>query len=120
MTIIDEGKQLRNEIAKLRRDQRRRYSPEQKRRILDWVERAMADGMRRFECGQALGIKSWRIKTWQQGEPGTEMEPETLALVPIETPAVAMAATPTVVTPSGYRVEGLTLDQVAVLLKELA
>ena len=101
MTILEEGKQIRSEAAKLRRDRRRRYPPGLKQRIVDWVERAMATGMRRFECGQVLGIKSWRLKTWQQGDDGMEIEAETLALVPIETPNVALTSGPTVVTPSG-------------------
>ena len=120
MTILEEGKQIRNEAAKLRHDRRRRYPAGLKERILDWVERAMATGMRRFECGQVLGIKSWRLKTWQQGDAGMELEAETLALVPIETPSVALTAGPTVVTPSGYRVEGLAIEQIATLLRELA
>lgn len=81
----------------------------------------MATGMRRFECGHVLGIKSWRLKTWQQGDAGAEVEETTLALVPIETPAIAETLTtgPTVVTPAGYRVEGLTVEQIAALLREL-
>jgi hypothetical protein len=121
MTIIDEGKQIRSDVTKLRLDRRRRYSPELKRRILDWVERARAAGMRRCECGKVLGIKTWRIKTWQRAEPAAVTAPvETLALVPIETPAWVPMTGPTVVTPAGYRVEGLAVEQIAALLRELA
>lgn len=124
MTINDEGKLIRVEVAKLRPDRRRTYPPELKRRILDWVGRAMATGMRRSECGHRLGIKSWRIKIWQEEvtiAPKPEETPTpSLALVPIETPAWIPSAGPTVVTPSGYRVEGLAVEQIAVLLRELA
>jgi hypothetical protein len=117
MTIIDEGRQIRGEVAKLRPDRRRTYSPELKQRILDWVRRAMATGMLRSDCGHVLGIKAWRIKTWQE-EPATGAE--AVALVQIETAAWAASGGPTVVTPSGYRVEGLAVEQIATLLRELA
>jgi hypothetical protein len=41
MTILDEGKTIRAEVAKLRPDKRRCYSDELQARILDWVGRAM-------------------------------------------------------------------------------
>jgi hypothetical protein len=122
MTIIDEGRQIRGEVAKLRPDRRRTYSSELKRRILDWVGRAMATGMLRSDCGHVLGIKSWRIKTWQEepapGPAEAQPQAQTLALVPIEMPT--WASGPTLVTPSGYRVEGLAVEQIAALLRELA
>jgi len=118
MTIIDEGKLIRGEVAKLRPDRRRNYPPELKRRILDWVGRAMTAGMRRSACGHALGIKSWRIKGWQDEQPATSGD-VALALVQIETPAWVSGG-PTVVSPSGYRVEGLAVAQIVALLRELA
>ena len=42
-----------------------------------------------------------------------------MALVPIETAPVTFAAV-AVISPSGFRVEGLGLDQVVRLLRELA
>jgi hypothetical protein len=123
MTIIDEGRQIRAEVAKLRPDKRRRYSAELKTRILAWVRRATAAGMDLPKCGHALGIRTWRFRSWQREEP--EPAPlevpasEVLALVPIEVDAFA-AAPPVLVTPSGYRVEGLSLAQIALLLRELA
>lgn len=118
MTIIDEGRVIRNEVAKLRPDRRRTYPPELKQRILDWVGRAMATGMERSECGHLLGIKSWRIKGWQE-EPAARRNDAALALVPIETP-IWVPSGPTIVTPTGYRVEGLAVEQIAALLRELA
>jgi hypothetical protein len=135
MTILDEGKLLRNEVAKLRPDKRRRYSDKLRARILEWVERATADGMTEPECSKFLGVKTWRFVLWRrkavrQATPKPEtatpeprplaQESEPLALVPIEVTGLAMNAGLTVVAPSGHRVEGLSLAQVAELLRELA
>jgi hypothetical protein len=119
MTINDECMQIRGEIAKLRADQRRRYPPVLKGRILAWTRRATAAGILESECGPRLGIKTWRIRTWQQ-EGARPVEQESVALVPIEVHPLEPRVGPTLVTPSGYRVEGLALEQLATLLRELA
>ena len=120
MTIIDEGKRIRGDIAKLRPDKRRRYPSESKARILAWTRRATALGMLEAECGRVLGIKAWRISTWQRQDPMPRAEAdEPVALVPIDVSPLTIHDGPTVVTPSGYRVEGLSLEQIATLLREL-
>jgi hypothetical protein len=135
MTILDEGKLLRNEVAKLRPDKRRRYPDKLRSQILAWVERATADGMTEPECSKVLAVKTWRFVLWRRAaarqavvkpeaitpapKPLTH-ESEPLALVPIEVTGLPMGATLSVVAPSGHRVEGLSLAQVAELLRELA
>src|SRR5438132_14435574 len=74
MTIADEGKQLKSEVAKLRPDKRRRYPAELRRRILDWVARAEVEGLPIYECGRALGINTWRFQLWREKERGAETE----------------------------------------------
>lgn len=128
MTIIEQGKQLRSEVAKLRPDKRRRYGVDLRRRILDWVSRASAVGVPELECSRVIGVKPWRFKLWRRSEarspkpePEPEVAPEPLALVPIEMAVtLPMHSGISVIAPSGYRVEGLALDQVAALLRELA
>jgi hypothetical protein len=121
MTIADEGKQLRTEIAKLRPDKRRRYSAALRARILDWVDRAVAAGMLETECSKALCVKTWRFIMWRRSdERALKTESESLALVPIEAPLLPVASGLSLVAPSGYRIEGLALDQIVALLRELA
>lgn len=116
MTIFDEAKLIRNEVAKLRPDKRRRYSAELQGRILDWVRRAMASGWAESDCGKALGIKTWRFRMWRRQASAPS---ESVALVPIEIEQVVPGTTISLITPAAYRVEGLTLDQVARLLRDL-
>jgi hypothetical protein len=130
MTIDDEGKQLRTEIAKLRPDKRRRYGATLRARILAWVDRAGVAGVDEVECARRLHVKTWRFILWrrradlvaerEQAEQPAHGERAPLALVPVEVPALLTAATITLVAPSGYRIEGLALDQAAALLRELA
>lgn len=146
MTFLDEAKQIRNEVAKLRPDKRRRYPEELRRRILNWVDRATDAGQLEHECSKLIGVKAWRFTQWRrletrmaqaeadarttkaeaelrtaeaEAEVGTA-ETEPLALVPIAVSGLAMGSPMSLVAPSGYRVEGLSLEQVAALLRELA
>src|SRR5689334_22073443 len=120
MTLYDEGKLLRREVDKLRPDKRRRYPKELRRRSLSWVERAMDVGMQEHECSKRVGVKTWRFTTWRRraareesAEVETEATAETsgetapLALVPIEVPPLPTMVGVSLVTPSGYRIEGL-------------
>ena len=137
MTIADEGKQIRSEVAKLRPDKRRRYSDELRTRILDWVDRATASGMIEPECSKAIGVKTWRFTMWRRAaaKPKTKSlvlvqlerraavkpKAESLALVQLDAPCIEVGSQGlSVVAPSGYRVEGLALAQAIVLLRELA
>ena len=120
MRILDEGKQIRSGVAKLRPDKRRRYPDELRARILDWVGRATAAGMMEHECSKAIGVKTWRFTLWRRAAMAKPKE-ESLALVQIETPQVELGPSSlSMVAPSGHRVEGLVLAQVIVLLRELA
>lgn len=124
MTLLEEAKQLRAEFGKLRPDKRRRYSETQKARVLDWLARSEAAGGTELEASKLLGIRTWRIRTWRREaarEPVVRepvRRPEPLALVPI---AITMPTTTllVVVAPSGYRIEGLSLEQAVAALREL-
>jgi hypothetical protein len=121
MTIVDEGKQIRSEVAKLRPGQARRYPEELRRRILDWVERARSSGLLETDCSYAIGIRTGLLTSWRDREHWRTAEEEPLALVPIETPPLAAIGVGlALVAPSGHRVEGLAIDQVVVLLRALS
>jgi hypothetical protein len=118
MTLAEEAKQLRTEVGKLRPDKRRRYSADLRRRLLDWVARAEVSGMPIYECSRMLGIKTWRFQMWRESDRRAAEREKVLALVPVEMPLVPSSSV-VLMTPSGYRVEGLTVEQVVALLREL-
>ena len=121
MTILEEEKQLRSELAKLRPDKRRRYSNELRGRILAWVDRSVAEGALETECSKSLRIKTWRFVMWRRAiereAPPKEVR-NSLALVPIEPLVVPSGLV--LVTPTGFRVEGLRFEHLASVLRELA
>lgn len=118
MTILEEAKQIRSEVSKLRPDKRRRYPDALRRRILDWVRRAVAEGMFEPACSKAIGVTSWRFTIWRRAEERAPRD-ESLALVPVEVPMLATSSGLTLVSPSGHRIEGLSVEQAAMLLREL-
>lgn len=94
--------------------------------------------MREAECGRELGLAASYFTAWRHAIGATEtvsesvkemvpftlplemlVEPVSRELVPIEMPASIQVGTGLVfVTPSGYRVEGLNLEQAYALLRE--
>lgn len=122
MTLQDEGRQLRGEISKLRADRRRRYPDELRARIVDWVVRAEDAGIPRSQSVKLLGMACvWRIANWQQRANEVSSASTGVALVRVDSPTnVAATCGLVLVTPTGHRVEGLALEQVTTLLRELA
>jgi len=117
MTLAEKGHRLRSEILRLGIGQARRYEPKLRRRILGWVDRAKQTGMSEREYGKRLGIPHSRFAIWRATHDWTA------PLVEIEVadnepePAVATFA---IVSPSGYRIDGLTLEQAIAFMRALA
>jgi len=77
--------------------------------------------MPRSEAVRQLGMNNvWRIASWQDQVAAGRSNETGVALVRIDTPMALSSSGVVLVTPSGYRVEGLALVQVAALLRELA
>lgn len=77
--------------------------------------------MTEAECSKLIAVKTWRFVLWRREVARrTKTEAAPLALVPIQITGAPTSASMTVVAPSGYRVEGLTLTQVVELLRGLA
>lgn len=129
MTIIEECKQLRGEILKLRPDNRRRYSKDLRHRILDWLERSRDAGIDDNAGSKLLGVRVHRFTMWREyeqkratreaaeGLDGGEAH-EPLALVPVESPLLTSAVT--LRTPTGYCVTGLSIAELVMVLREVA
>jgi hypothetical protein len=68
-----------------------------------------------------IGVRTWRFTMWRRIEERPQKTTyASLALVPIEAPPLPMASGLSLIAPHGYRVEGLGLDEVLTLLRELA
>jgi hypothetical protein len=128
MTLSKEANEIRSEVQSLRKGPGRKYSKALRQRVLAWMKRAFDEGMHEGECMQALGIPAHRLIAWRDEErriaatvvpePVIPRASATTAIVPVALddstpfgPMIAFAA------PSGYRIEGLTLDQAIGLLR---
>ena len=114
-----ELRDLRRELAAIERGPGCRYAPDLRRRITDWARRATEDSATASAIASTLGLHPEAIRNWIADDAATST-----ALVPIE--VVAEVAPPArgaralrIVSPAGYRVEGLALDDVAALLRVL-
>lgn len=106
---------LRRELAIRGRGRGKVYEPTLRLRITDWARRAIARGMSIPAAAAALPVHPETLHAW------LAHAPTTTALVPVQ----VIAETPQsqaglrVVSPAGFRVEGLALDEVIALLRVL-
>jgi len=116
MRITDEVKQLRAAVGVLTRGRGRKYPAELRGRILAWVDGEVARGTSETECAEALGMPMHRFEVWRDRE--RELEQVPAEFVPIEVSA-PLSGGLVLSTPSGYRIEGLTVAQAIAVLKAL-
>lgn len=119
MTISDEGRKLRAEILRLGSDHRsRRYPPELRNQILEWVERARLAGYRESECGNELGVTTKRFATWRAKQHASSSK--ALVRVKLRNELPYEPSMLAFVAPNGHRIEGLSLQQATALLREFS
>jgi hypothetical protein len=126
MTIEYEARQIRRRIPRMTPGQKRKFGARLRERVLAWIGRAHAAGLRDADCSRLLGLPAPTFNAWRQRLVPFEMPmaltvPEvSKELVPITVPAgIELTSGVVVVTPSGCRVEGLNLEQAYALLREL-
>lgn len=129
MSIQSEAKKIRRSIPKLAVGRKRRFGPALRERILSWIDRARAEGLRDADCSRLLGLAATQFNAWRTTAHAVpfelpmdwRVEPINRELVPIQIPAGIELTTGVAVTsPRGYRVEGLNLEQAYALLREFA
>jgi transposase-like protein len=137
MNVASEEKLIRRWVDQLRPFGRgRTYTPRLRERILAFVELAKAAGISEADCCKSIGVSPTSISTWRRAarQPETpkdpdppfdvplelSVEPLSKALVPVEvTPSpIQLGAGLSLVSPRGFRVEGLSLEQAFALLRE--
>lgn len=129
MTISEEARKLRADVMRLGKGTGRKYSVELRSRILSWVDRANASGWQDFRCGEAIDVPQHRFEIWREyaRRPAdwtpkareSKKPKEVVALMPVIAPtSISIAIGPTVITQTGVRIEGLSIEQIVVLLRE--
>jgi transposase len=122
-----EARLLRREITERERGRGKRYPPGLRDRATRWIRARMAAGTPLRAVAVAIGLGSETARRWLRAhrvDVGSAIVDTATALVPVEivdTDALvpARASRLAVVAPSGFRIEGLTLDEAATLLARL-
>ncbi len=108
---------LRRDITQLPSGRRRRFPPALRARISAWVANRRTAGAPWSALAAELGIPAATLQTWEAAGPAAASP----RLVPVEVaegaPAPAQPTTVTLVSPAGWRLEGIPLSLVAQLLR---
>jgi hypothetical protein len=104
---------LRRDLARVETGRGRRYPAELRARVVSWANGRRAAGTSWEEIKRELGRRFDTVRRWCVD--GTE----TKALVPVRVVATAPARALSVVSPTGYRIDGLTPAEAAALLREI-
>ena len=128
MTLTREATEIRSEVEALRKGPGRKYTKAMRERVVAWLERAQESGVREAEWQEALGIPIQRLLKWLEEARDIAATVVPAAVIPRPTEMTRMV--PITVSddlpfgpmigfsaPSGYRIEGLTLDQAIALLR---
>ena len=112
---------LRRELDQVERGRGRKYGEDLRRRITAWCRRRRAASAGLRELSVEIGVSAESVRRWLM----TAAESDATALRPVEivaaTEQVPRDADPTirVVTPSGYRIEGLAIGDVIAIVRVL-
>jgi transposase-like protein len=100
---------------------RRAYPQEERRRLLAEVERLLEEGKTLAEACRVAGISDESYRRWKLDAHPVIRPVEITALVPIlSEPRRTSPDTLTLSAPGGYRLEGLSIESAAALLRALA
>lgn len=98
------------------------YSPEERERLRAEVDRLRASGVNLNDACRKVGISDSSYRKWKEATaPAPAMRPvEITALVPaLPAPQTPATETLSLVAPGGYRIEGLSVESAATLLRAL-
>ena len=117
-----EAESLRRELDEEGRGAGRWYSPELRERVGAWARRRHGAGVAYEELGIEVGLARDTVRRW-----ATESEKTTPAarhstprMLPVRVAVVEQQQrTVVVVSPAGFRIEGLTLAEAAAMLRAL-
>jgi hypothetical protein len=114
----EEAAALRRELSRVEKGRGQRYPEQLRRRVMVWAAGRRAAGASWEQIKRELGQRFDTVRRWCVTEASSS--PRSRALVPVRVVDDApVARTVAVVSPAGFRVDGLTLSEAAALLREL-
>ncbi len=102
----------------------RRYAPEVKAAAVAYARGQQAEGRGLASVADELGLSDQTLRTWldqaeASAKTGAVLRPVVVKPSPAPEARPAEQCRPTLVTPDGFRVEGLSLEQLGTLLRDL-
>lgn len=107
-----EAESLRRELDRVEGRRGPCFPEDLKQRARAWILRRRSEGVTVAVLAAELGLSSGTVLKWSAGA-------TTRALVPVEVVPEPHERTVSVVSPSGFRVEGMSLVEAAALLRAL-
>lgn len=106
---------LRRELSRVTTGRGKRYPRELRERVVAWAKRRRAAGASLESIKRDLGQRYDTVRRWC----AVATPAPARALVPVRVIVERQERTVSVVSPSGFRVDGLSLPEAAALLREL-
>lgn len=115
----NEVEALRREVRKHGKRRGKRYPAGLKVRLVTHALRRRADGVPLAMIGEELGLAYETVRRWcMDAEPGSAPVKSRSAVVPVEV-VVERRSSLAVVSPSGFRLEGLDVAEAVAVLRAL-
>jgi hypothetical protein len=112
-----EGRHLRRQVVARERGRGKRYPEGLRRRVTAWAHQRRDGGASLQVISKELGLSMETVRRWTAA--ARDSTPTRTALIPIEVISEPTAGRAVVVSPSGFRLEGLTLDEAVAVLARL-
>jgi transposase-like protein len=113
----DDARSIRRDIARLKHDRRPtavRYPVAIRRKVIALARRRRVPGAGIAALARELGLAQWTVALWLR-----KTSAPVLRAVEIAPAPPPMVATPVLITPQGVRIEGATVEALALLLRAL-
>lgn len=110
-----QARSLRRQITQRERGRGKRYPRALRAQVTQWAQRQLSAGITIPVAAAAVGVATETLRLWIQAAPRESRE-----LVPVAVIAPSTAErTLSVVSPTGFRVDELTIQDAAALLRAL-
>ena len=94
----------------------KRYTPKEKKEILDKYSSLRASGTNAYDAAKKVGISYITIRSWEK-KAGVGRRPKGAETAKASGPASKSSGSLSMVLPNGVRVEGLTAEQAIKIIK---
>jgi hypothetical protein len=116
--MADDFRALKRELARRERGRGKRYPGEMKRRVVTWALGRRKEGATWPAVADELGLGLDTVRRWCLA--ALKSDAPTRALVPVRVVARPSPARPaTLVSVSGWRIDGLSVSEAAEMLRSL-